>query len=169
MDPGLIRWAGLVSFVILAVTIAGCTSYAPLGPEGSLPASSPEKLQDLATGDTAILSGPGGNLEVTVAALNASTGKILITEKNTGVGPVQYEPKIWLHDTGNTSYTTLYCRTDICPGYVFITSLQSLGIENREFDSLYDTFRIPESGRHTTITLYWSVYGQTASWIIPAQ
>lgn len=169
MDPRLICWVVVASFVILVVAIAGCTSYAPSGSEVSLPPASPEIIHDLAIGDTASISGPNGNLEVTIRTFNASTGKILIEEKNVGSGPVQYEPTIWLHDTENTNYTTLYCRADICPGYVFLTTLQPQGIEKREFDSLYDTFRLPERGRPGKLTLYWSVYGQTASWNIPVK
>ena len=169
MHTGLILDVIMASLAILAVAAAGCTSYAPSGPETPFTPLPPGTMHDLTIGHTATFTGPGGNLEVTVQSFNATTGKILIEEKNTGSDPVQYEPVIWLHDTEDINLTTLHCRAEICPGYVFLTTLQPRGIEKREFDSLYDTFLVPERGRHGNITLFWSVNGQTASWIIPVQ
>ena len=170
MNRGIISVVVIASLVILAAAIAGCTSYAPSVSNASLTPASPETMHDLAIGDTAsLLAGPDGNLVVTIQTFDAATGKIRIEEENTGLNPVQYEPTIWLHDAENINYTTLYCRAEICPRYVFLTTLQPRDIEKREFDSLYDTFRVPDRGRQGNITLYWSVYGQTASWNIPVQ
>lgn len=166
MNLKILAGVVMVSFVILATLLAGCMSYAPSGPDASLTRVSSDQISDLAVENTATITGPHGDLDVTVRAFDTTTGKILIEEKNTGTETFQYEPKIWLLDADGGNYTTIYCKADVCPDYVFITTLPPQGTQKREYDSLFETFRVPEKERHGNMTLYWSDYGQTASWIL---
>lgn len=157
-----------ISLLILSVAIAGCFSHVSTGSElsSSLISTSQNETHELAIGETAVVSSPKGNLEVTVRAFNTTTGKILIEEKNSGTDTFQYDPVIWLQDREKVNYTTIYCHADICPGYVFFTTLPPQVTESRDLDNLYADFRVPERGRQGKLVLYWSNSGQEVSWIL---
>jgi len=156
----------IISLLIFSVVYTGCLSNVPLVRDvsPSLKSTSLDETRELAIGDTAIISGPQGNLEVSVRAFNVTTGDILIEEKNIGTDTIQYNPTLWLQDGDGINYTTIYCHADICPSYVFFTTLPPQFTEKRDLD-----FHLPESGLHAKLVLYWSGLGQVASWnLIPA-
>ncbi len=157
-----------ISLIILFLTIAGCLSGIPSGREvsPSMRSTSRNETQEMPIGDTAIISSPEGSLEITVRAFNPTTGELHIEEKNIGTEAFRYNPTLWLQDGSGVHYTTVYCQADLCPNYVFLTTLLRQGTEKRDFDSIYDTFRIPERARQGKLILFWSIYGQEASWIL---
>jgi hypothetical protein len=167
----------MMSLLFFSVVITGCSSLNPdvhqsvgnasvreLSPLTTPPIQ--DRTHDLAIGETAIISSPEGILNVTVREFNVTTGKILIEEKNVGTYTVQYNPAIWLRDGEGVNYTIVYCHADSCPGYVFFNTLPFQGTENRILGNLYADFRIPERGRQGKLMLYWSDFGQEASWIL---
>lgn len=168
MNPGTFFIFMTTSLLFFSIVIAGCSSHAPPVLEVSPFLTSPprDKTHELAPGDTAIISSPDGGLEVTVQVVNATTGKIIIEEKNTGTAILQYDPILWLQDGEGVNYTTVYCHADRCPGYVFLTTLPPQATEKRDFDNLYENFQVPVRGRQGRMIFYWSYNGQEASWII---
>lgn len=168
MNPGTFLIVMAVSLVFFSIVTAGCSSDAPpvSGVSPFLTSSSRDKNHELAPGDTAVISSPDGSLEVTVRVVNATTGKIFIEEKNTGTDILQYDPVLWLEDGDGARYTTVYCHADRCPGYVFLTTLPPQASVKRDFDTLYENFQVPVSGRQGRLVLFWSQNGQEASWII---
>ena len=157
-----------ISLIIIFLIIAGCLSDIPSVREvpPSMASTSGNETQEIAIGDTAIVSSPEGSLEITVRAFNPTTGELHIEEKNIGTEAFRYDPTLWLQDGNGIQYTTVYCGADRCPGYVFLTTLPPQDTKKRSFDNIYDTFRIPESGRDGTLLLFWSYYGQEASWVL---
>ena len=157
-----------ISLIIIFLIIAGCLSDIPSVREvpPSTTSTSGNQTQELPIGDTAIVSSPEGILEITVRAFNPTTGELHIEEKNIGTEAFRYDPTFWLQDRDGIQYTTVYCGADRCPGYVFFTTLLPQGTEKRDFDSIYDTLRIPESARKAKLMLFWSIYGQEASWVL---
>lgn len=157
-----------ISLLILSAVIAGCLSDTPPVREmsPSLTSTSADKTRELAIGDSAIISSTEGSLEVIVRGFNATTGKILVEEKNMGTDTFRYSPIIWLQDKEGVNYTTVYCHADRCPDFVFWTTLPPQFTEKRDLDNLYDTFHVPERRRNGKLIFYWSNYGHEASWII---
>ncbi|OPZ44062.1 MAG: hypothetical protein BWY93_00801 [Euryarchaeota archaeon ADurb.BinA087] len=157
-----------ISLIIISLIIAGCLSDIPPVREvpPSMESTSGNETQEIAIGDTTIVSSPEGSLEITVRAFNSTTGELHIEEKNIGTETFHYNPTLWLQDGNGFHYTTVYCQADLCPSYVFFTTLLPQGTEKRDFDSIYDTFRIPESARQGKLILFWSIYGQESSWVL---
>ncbi len=157
-----------ISLIIVFLMIAGClsdiSSVREVPPSMTLPSGN--ETQEMAIGDAAIVSSPEGSLEITVRAFNPTTGELRIEEKNIGTETFRYDPTLSLQDGNGVHYTAVYCQADRCPSYVFLTTLLPQGTEKRDFDSIYDTFRIPESARQGKLILFWSIYGQEASWVL---
>jgi len=157
-----------ISLIIITLIIAGCLSDIPSVREvpPSMTSTSGNETQEMAIGDTAIIFSPEGSLEITVRAFNPTTGELHIEEKNIGTEAFRYNPTLWLQDGNGIHYTIVYCQADLCPSYVFFTTLLPQGTEERDFDSIYDTFRIPVSARKGKLIFVWSIYGQEASWVL---
>jgi hypothetical protein len=157
-----------ISLIIIFLIIAGCLSDIPSVREvlPSMTSTSGNQTLEIAIGDTAIVSIPEGSLEITVREFNPTTGELHIEEKNIGAEVFRYDPTLWLQGGNGIQYTTVYCGADRCPSYVFLTTLLPQGTEKRDFDSIYDTFRVPVSARQGELILFWSVNGQEASWIL---
>jgi hypothetical protein len=169
-----LEWIGiccgaLILLVAVWALIYGMTAN-PLS--NSILSNQTNATQNLTIGNTARLSTSGsqGSLEVTVRSFDPATGRILIDEKNSGTQVIHYDPTIRIMDSGGKSYTRLYCfdpsgTMSICKDEVFITNLYPQDTETRNF-SVYDLFQVNENGREGKLILYWSIYGQEASWII---
>lgn len=153
---------------MFSMIIAGCLSDFSPGREmpPSLLSTPGNHTQEFAPGDTAIVSSPEGNLEITVRVFNPTTGELHIEEKNIGTEAFRYDPTLWLQDEDGIQYTTVYCGADRCPGYVFLTTLPPQASEKRNFENIYTTFRVPEGNREGKFLVFWSYYGQEVSWVL---
>ncbi|MFZ2414939.1 MAG: hypothetical protein WAW33_03025 [Minisyncoccia bacterium] len=168
MNTGIFFLVMTISLLFISAVIAGCSSAAPSvrGLSPLLISTPGENTHALAIGETAIVSSHAGRLEVTVRSFNATTGKILIEEKNNGTETFQYNPKLWLQDGEGVTYTTVYCHADPCPGYVFLTTLPPQSTEQRDLDNIYASFHVPERESPGLLLLFWSNDEQENSWII---
>ena len=153
-------WFLIAAFVLFFVTSTGCSS-----PPSTVQPQGNETLQGLSVGDTAVIAMPDGTLDVTVRSFNASTGAILLEEKNNGTAPLRYNPVIRIQDREGGTYPTVYCHADLCPEYVFLTTLPPGETETRDI-SLSDMFHVPDEARRGNLSLFWADFGHEASWVL---